>query len=185
MSSLTYTTSSTRADLLGIIALQKKNLRANLTPQEISSEGFVTVVHTLDDLETMNNFEQHVIAKENDNVIAYLLAMTEKSKNDLPVLIPMFEQFEKLTHRGKFISEQNYIVVGQVCVDKRHRGTGVLDRCYEEFKNIFKEKYDFGITEIATTNRRSLNAHQRIGFKEICRYHDTAQTEWSIVVWDW
>jgi len=185
MPSITYTTSRTRADLLGIIALQKENLRANLTGKEISNEGFVTVVHTVDDLENMNNFEQHVIAREGEKVIAYLLAMTEKSKNDLPVLIPMFELFEKLMYRGKFVSDHKYIVVGQVCVDKHYRGTGILDRCYQEFRKIFKEKYDFGITEIAAVNHRSINAHKRIGFKEISRYKDPAQTEWSIVVWDW
>lgn len=35
---------------MGIIDLQKSNLPANLTREEIVSQGFVTVVHSPDDL---------------------------------------------------------------------------------------------------------------------------------------
>lgn len=47
----------------------------------------------------MNAIEQSVIAKDEGKIIAYLLAMTKKSKADIPVLIPMFEKFEKLNSR--------------------------------------------------------------------------------------
>ncbi len=180
-----YTRAITNEDLLGILALQKANLSDALTKEEIESQGFVTVNHSYEELKNLNDIEKHLIAKEEDKVIAYLLAMTERSKYDLPVLIPMFDMFESILYADKLIASCNYIVVGQVCVDKRYRGQGILDQCYAVYKDHFSNKYDFAITEIASTNLRSLNAHIRIGFKEIHRYPANDQMEWSIVLWDW
>ncbi len=185
MSSLIYTTSKTGKDLRGIIELQKNNLPINLTEEEISSQGFVTVIHSLQDLKRMNAIEQHIICKDKEKVVAYLLAMTSTSKNDIPVLIPMFEMFNEVLYQGRTLSTYNYIVVGQVCVDKKYRGLGILDGSYALYKNLFKEKYDFAITEIACRNLRSIHAHKRIGFTEIHKYTSPNKEEWSIVIWEW
>ncbi len=182
---ITFTTSKSIEDLAGIIELQKKNLPSNLTKEEISREGFVTVVHSLEDLKKMNAIEQSTIAKDDDKIIAYLLAMTSKSKSAIPVLMPMFESFDKIKFRGKILSGYNYIVVGQVCVAKGYRGQGILDNCYAEYKKQFSGKYDFAITEIASRNLRSINAHKRIGFREIHGYTAPDNEQWSIVVWKW
>ena len=97
----------------------------------------------------------------------------------------MFELFGELIYAGKAVSTCNYLVVGQVCVDKDYRGKGILEKCYEKYKYIFKDKYDFAITEIASKNLRSINAHRRIGFHEIHKYTSPDMEEWSIVAWDW
>lgn len=180
-----FTQAKTRQDLSGILALQRANLSTFLTDEEIKSQGFVTVIHSFEELKNLNKIENHLIAKDGNNVIAYLLAMTEKSKYDLPVLIPMFELFKSIEFEQKKISSYNYLVVGQVCVDKEYRGTGILAQCYASYKNYYSNKYDFAITEIAATNLRSLNAHKRVGFKEIYRYHSEKQIQWVIVLWDW
>ena len=75
-------------------------------------------------------------------------------------------------------------MVGQVCIDKAWRGLGVLDHCYAAYKEHYRSKYDFAITEIASRNVRSLKAHKRIGFKEINTYVSD-NTNWSVVLWDW
>ena len=185
MASLVYTTSQSLNDLEGIIELQRNNLAVNLAIDEISSQGFVTVVHHVDDLKKMNYIEQHVICKDGEKVVAYLLSMTVHSQNDIPVLIPMFDLFKKISFMDKSVAAYNYIVVGQVCIDKDYRGQGVLDKCYAFYKDCFKRKYDFAITEIATRNQRSIKAHERIGFNEIHRYTSADNEEWSIVVWEW
>ena len=180
-----FATSKSRDELLGILNLQKKNLSDALTKDEIISQGFVTVNHSYDQLKNLNDIENHIIAKDNGKVIAYLLAMTQQSRSDIPVLVPIFERFEKISFLNKLISDYNYIVVGQVCVDKSYRGKGILDNCYAAYKNQFANKYDFAVTEIASTNLRSLNAHKRVGFLEIDTYHSHNKTEWRIVLWDW
>jgi L-amino acid N-acyltransferase YncA len=180
-----YTTANSEDDLNGILTLQKINLAPSLTTAEIESQGFVTVDHSYDQLEKLNHYEKHIIAKDNDKVIGYLLAMTKRSRLDIPVLIPMFELFDAVYYNDKKICKYNYLVVGQVCIDKAYRGQGILDRCYAAYRQHYRPKYDFAITEIATTNVRSLKAHKRIGFKEINIYVSPDETEWSVVLWDW
>ena len=182
---LIYTSAKTDSDLLGILSLQSANLPSNLPAEEMASQGFVTVVHSFDDLKKMNDAEPHIIAKDGDKVIAYLLAMTPAAKNDIPVLRPMFQLFDAVQFSGKPVSFFQYIVVGQVCVDKGYRGQGVLDNCYLTYRSAFNPKYDFAVTEIATRNSRSLAAHKRIGFTELHGYQAPVGEEWSIVLWDW
>lgn len=178
-------TSSNTKDLEGIIALQKLNLRTDLSPEEIKEQGFVTVSHSLDDLAKMHQHEPNIIAKDGNQVIAYVLGMTEQSKNDIPRLVEMYESFDHILYKGKSVAEYKYIVVGQVCVDKNFRGQGLFDRSYEAYKHYFQGNYEFAITEIATINLRSMKAHQRIGFKTIYTYTDSTNIEWNVVVWDW
>ena len=185
MESLVYTTSKSDEDLLGILELQRKNHSTNLTSEEISTQGFLTVIHSLENLRNLHTIQPHIICKHHRKVIAYLLAMTENSKNEIPVLVPMFEVFNSILFREKSISGYNYIVVGQVCVDKNYRGQGILDRCYTEYKYHLKDKYDFAITEISGRNLRSINAHKRIGFSEIFKYTSSIREEWSVVIWEW
>jgi ribosomal protein S18 acetylase RimI-like enzyme len=180
-----YTSSKNDKDLSGILNLQRNNLAGNLQQEEIQSQGFVTVLHSMEDLQKMNAIEQHIIAKDDDTVVAYLLAMTEKSKFDIPVLVPMFELFETIQYKNKTLSEYNYMVVGQVCVDKKYRGQGVLDKCYDLYINTFRTRYDFAVTEIATSNQRSLNAHKRIGFRTIREYAAPNGETWAIVLLEW
>jgi len=182
---ITYTTSASKEDLTGILNLQKANLPKVLTREEIQSQGFVTVAHSYEDIKRLHDIEPHLIAKHGDRVIAYLLAMTVRSKSDIPILIPMFELFDKILFNKKPVSAYNYMVVGQACVDKQYRGQGILDNCYSAYKKHFIHKYNFAITEIASSNLRSLHAHTRIGFKEIHRYSSDGKTEWCIVLWDW
>ncbi len=180
-----YTTAQSEQDLQSILRLQQANLPSQLKPDEMASQGFVTVTHSLADLQKLNEIEPHIIAKEDDKVIGYLLAMTAKSKDDIPVLKPMFQLFDSIQFHSKPVAAFNYIVVGQVCVDKDYRGQGVLDNCYTVYKEAFGQKYDFAITEIAMKNSRSLNSHKRIGFVNSCTYTAPDKVEWQVVIWDW
>ncbi|GAA4208562.1 hypothetical protein GCM10022289_32620 [Pedobacter jeongneungensis] len=182
---ITITTSSTTKELKGILELQKQNLKQDLTPQQIKEQGFVTVSHSLDDLEKMHLHEPNIIAKDGDVVAAYVLGMTVQSKNDIPRLVEMYESFDHIIYREKPVSDYSYIVVGQVCVGKDYRGKGLFDQCYDAYKDYFKGKYDFAITEIASINLRSMHAHKRIGFEVIHTYTDNTDVEWNVVVWNW
>jgi L-amino acid N-acyltransferase YncA len=182
---IVFSTATSQNDLQGILELQRINLARNLTHDEIKSQGFVTVNHTFDQLSKLNDYEKHIIAKDNDKIIGYLLAMTQKSRSDIPILVAMFKVFNETSFNDKTIADYNYIVVGQVCIDKSYRGQGILDKCYDAYKKYYCDRYDFAITEIAKTNTRSLNAHKRIGFKEIKTYTSPDNIEWTIVIWNW
>lgn len=180
-----YMTAESDEDLEGILLLQKANLKNALPAYEVEAQGFVTVEHNLELLKKLNDKERHIVAKQSNTVVGYVLSMTKDAREDIPILFPMFEVFDRLLYGGKPISDYNYIVVGQVCVDKNYRGRGVFDACYQAYRHHHEGKYDFAITEIAATNLRSLNAHKRIGFVEFASYVAPDDTNWIVVVWDW
>ena len=179
-----YSLADDSSDLQGILDLQKANLKSELTSESIAKEGFVTVSHSFAELYQLNVIEKHTVAKDGKTVVGYALAMTEKSRNDIAVLAPMFDLFDSLVYKHKLVSQYNYIVVGQVCIDKNYRGRGIFDELYENYKLQHQHNYDFAITEIAVSNIRSRKAHQRIGFEEIHFFTDCNGTEWVLVVWD-
>lgn len=180
-----YTTASSKEDLEGILCLQQANLAQNIAPEEKKSQGFVTVWHTYEQLARLNEYEQHIIAKHCGRVVGYVLAMTAQSRFDIPVLVPMFDFFDTIFYKNKKVGSCRYMVVGQVCVDKDFRGQGVFDNCYAAYKNRYGGKYDFAITEIASANTRSQQAHKRVGFETIATYTAPDGTGWQVVVWDW
>jgi hypothetical protein len=181
---LEYKRVSTDEELHQLLALQKRNLKSNLSAEDIASQGFVTANHSFNDIHKMHLIEPSIITKDESKVVSYVLAMTEASKTEIPALVPMFEMFGQIDFKGKKITDYRYIVVGQVCVDFAYRGQKIFDNAYAFYKSSFSDKYQFAITEIATENIRSLKAHKRVGFENIHEFTDVFGIEWAIVVWE-
>ncbi len=177
-------TANSQSDLAGIILLQQENHASNVSEEEKKEQGFVMVQHQLADLENFSKYAPQVILKEGDIVGGYLLAMPKSLRETVPMLKPMFQQIDQITYAGKSLQNANYLVVGQVCVGKDFRGKGYIDQLFKEYRNTFEGTYDYAITEIVTTNSRSIGAHLRAGFEIIHTFQDEFQ-EWNIVLWDW
>jgi len=167
-----------------IIALSHKNLRKNISEEDQAITGFITWMYSLDLLRQMNAQHPHVIVKDNDKVIGYALVALKEASVFHHDLKGMMLHLETLTYEHKSLSEYKYYVMGQVCVDNAYRGKGVFPMLYEEHKKLFRDEYDFVITEISTINKRSMAAHKKTGFKTIHTYRD-ALDEWNVVLWDW
>lgn len=168
-----YTTASTTEELLQILSLQRMNLKSSISAEEMNQEGFVTVEHDLDLLKRMNNACPHIIAKEDEKIVAYALCMTSDFKDEISVLRPMFNELDT-----KHI--QNYITMGQICISKSHRKIGLFKGLYEAMKRSLYPKYEYIITEVDATNTRSLNAHLSTGFEKLCTYHSLGQ-DWELI----
>lgn len=172
------------ADLNGILSLQQENLLNNLSQEEKNKQGFVTIQHNLAQLQAMHAIKPHVLAKEKDQVVGYVLAMTLASRDVVPLMIPLFENFDQSKIGGKKVTDYNPMVVGQVCVGKSERGTGLFDKLYTAYREQYASTHDFAITSVALSNHRSLAAHQRVGFKILHTFQDSLHP-WAIVYWDW
>ena len=173
-----YTRVSNDDELNQILFIQKRNVKAVLSKDEMDQEGFITVGHDFNILKKMNDASPHIIAKYKDKVVGYALVMLQSFRNEMDVLIPMFETADRLL-KGK-----NYVVMGQVCIDKPFRGLGIFKGMYLYYKKELQHQYDCLFTEVATNNIRSLKAHQNIGFK-ILETQITDGTSWELVNWDW
>lgn len=176
-----YTTAHTFDDLTQILSLQNENLPQNISPEELENEGFVTVQHDLDLLSKIAGSYTHAVAKFDGKVIGYALVMERACSKDIPVLIPMFEQIDKIIYNGKPLSDTRFFVMGQVCIKKGFRGQGVFKGLYEQLRQNMKSDFDYIITDISIHNKRSLRAHEKIGFKPIQKYIHNGE-EWVIVL---
>lgn len=176
--------SQSTVDFEGVLSLQRENLLIKLSQEEKDEQGFVTVAHTLGQLEIMHSIAPHVLAKENGQVVGYVLAMTLESRGVVPLLASLFDNFEKLAIAGKKVTDYQPMVVGQVCIGKSQRGTGLFDKLYTAYREQYASTHDFAITSVALSNYRSLAAHQRVGFKIIHTFQDSLHP-WAIVCWDW
>ncbi|TDT41919.1 acetyltransferase (GNAT) family protein [Maribacter spongiicola] len=170
---LIYTTATTTEELIQILSLQEMNLKSSVSVLEMEQEGFLTVHHTLDILTRMNNACPHIIAKDEDKVVGYVLSMTEDFKDEISVLRPMFTELEN-------VNIQNFITMGQICVAKTHRKMGIFRGLYNAMKIASYPTYDAIITEVDATNTRSLGAHYAVGFEKVCTYSSLGQ-DWELI----
>lgn len=172
---IVYKQAESEQELKQILALQQQNLPKNITPQESEQEGFLTVEHSMEVLKAMNDECGHIIAVEDGNVIGYALCMHPKFADEIEVLKPMFDEIKKVVRK-----KDSYMAMGQICVAKSHRGKGVFRNLYLTMKNRLPEGFDTIITEVDEKNKRSLQAHHAIGFKDLERYRSNGQN-WRIV----
>ena len=179
-----FTTIQNDDDIRQVLALQRANLSSQVSLEVAASQGFVTVQHDFELLKKMNEATPQVIAKLGEEVVGYALVMLPSFQDLIPVLNPMFLLFDDIELLGKKIASYRYYVMGQICVAENHRGAGIFDGMYAHHRALFREEFDFVITEIASRNARSIRAHQRIGFETIHRFEDVTD-HWEVVVWDW
>lgn len=181
---ITVSLVETAADLADILRLQAANLPQHLPAEKQATDGFVTVHHNPELLRQMNREAPSIIARYEGELAGYCLAMPESFRQAIPVLIPMFEEVDQLRFEGEKLSG-NYIVSGQVCVGERFRGQGVFDELHAFYRDTYKAKYKYLLTEISQRNQRSLKAHKRIGFQTIKQYQAPNGEIWDIVLWNW
>jgi predicted N-acetyltransferase YhbS len=161
-------------DLHGILSLQRASRRE-------TEDGFVTVVHTIEILQKMHALAPSIVARDaQGEVVAYALVMTHEARPMLPILEPMFALLETMPP-GPL--PPRWYVMGQVAVAASHRGSGVFDALYREHRARYRDRFDGVITEVATRNKRSMRAHERVGFRTIRIYRD-ATDEWAVIAWD-
>ncbi|TMU55362.1 GNAT family N-acetyltransferase [Flagellimonas algicola] len=172
-----YTQATSDGHLEQILELQQRNLPKNISAEELKNEGFLTVEHSFSILKEMNEECGHIIALDHEKVVAYALCMHPKFSESITVLKPMFHEIN-LAISGR----QNYMVMGQICVDKNYRGKGVFRKLYETMQAKLPEGMDTIITEVDAKNQRSLNAHLAIGFTELKRYQGDDGKDWVLIV---
>lgn len=166
-----------------ILALQRANLFDAVDPAERQRSGFVYARHTRALLERMAAHLPQVIAVCGDRVVGYTLAMPVAMRDALPELVPMFAQFDRTLYRGRPLPDYRYMVGGQICVAREHRGKGLLRRLYQETRHRVYPAHELCVTEVSHRNPVSLAAHLNMGFESIASYEDGTD-RWEVVAWD-
>ncbi len=164
MDRISYKRADTLSELNQILELQRINLPESLSAEDRVGEGFVTVHHDLDILQRMNEACKHIIAIVNDEVLGYALCMSPLFREDIPILKPMFIKIDQV------LPNASYMVMGQICIDKKFRKQGVFQGLYKFMVSQMKPDYDYIVTEVDRKNTRSMGAHKHVGFITLLTY---------------
>lgn len=175
---------TTEEELFQIHELNQQNLKQNLDKEARYRKGFVTWLYSIELLQKMHNLSPSIIVKDDTKVVGYALTTLKEAKSFHPDLDIMFRNLQSVQYKNRALSSYGFYCIGQICVSEEYRGKGIVNMLYQKHKEVYGKHYDFLLTEISTSNSRSLKAHQRIGFQTIYTYKD-AMDEWNVVVWDW
>ena len=172
-------------EIYQILSLQTDNHVSEISTEKALTEGFVTLKHDFSILLKMNQTSPHIIAKDGNKLVGYILCMLSEFSKDVEGLLPMFEEINKHTYEGTPLKTQKYMIMGQICVHVDYRGQGIFNKLYETLKVQMSPKFDLCVTEVADRNKRSLKAHLKIGF-EVLKTHISPDGElWNILIWRW
>jgi GNAT superfamily N-acetyltransferase len=166
-----------------ILSLQERCHARTVSADVQATEGFVFAEHTLPILRRMADRSPQAIAVSDGRVVGYGLSLPLSLQAEVPSLVPMFAQFEHTAYRGRPLLDHRIVVGGQVCVDRAHRGQGLLARLYAQLRGSLEPEVELCVTEIATRNHVSIRAHERMGFETVSTYSDASEA-WAIVAWD-
>lgn len=170
-----YRPARTQGELLRILELQQANLYEHVGPDVREREGFVKVRHNLPLLLNMQAAGPQVIALCGGELAGYALCMHPSQEADIPELQPLFGFLRKALPEGF-----GFRVMGQVCVAAAFRRQGHFRKLYE---TLFDLCHPLPIiTEIASVNTRSLEAHRAIGFRRLGSHQETG-LRWEVMIW--
>lgn len=174
----------TEKELIGLKQLQTNNLRRLIGEEEAMKEGFVTSEYELSLLQQMHNIHPSIIVKEEDEVVGYTIVTNKEVYGAHPELDHLYNTLDATEYKGALLKNSNYILIGQVCVAKSHRGQGWVPKMYDYYKNLHAKNYTYLVTDISQANKRSIRMHKKIGFETIGVIEQVG-TGWDIVLWDW
>jgi len=174
----------TKQELIGLKQLQTNNLRRIIGEEEAMKEGFVTSEYELSLLQQMHAIHPSIIVKEGDEVVGYTIVTNKEVYGAHSELDHLFNTLDATLYNGLLLKEVNYILIGQVCVAKSHRGQGWVPKMYEYYKTLHATAYPYLVTDISQANKRSIKMHRKIGFETIGVIEQVG-TGWDIVLWDW
>jgi hypothetical protein len=181
---ITITTAANEKDLQGILDLQRRNLKKNISNDEATSQGFLIAEFSPDYLQRLHEKYAPVIALANDEVVGYAIIATQENRKGNPLIEDLFNQIDTLTYDQIALKNAPYAVIAQLCVDKSVRGQGLVQKLYGHFRSVLENDYSFGVTDVARANTRSLKAHLTTGF-QVIHTIGYGGLEWDVVLWDW
>lgn len=116
--------------------------------------------------------------------------MLPEHRASVPFLHPILDEIDELTWMGRKMKTARYCIMGQICIAKDYRGQGLFQGPYQEMNRQRRihhneedaPSFEFLVTGVATSNRRSFRAHEKMGL--IPLIDDTAKTISSSIVYN-
>ncbi len=149
------------SEIDGILELHYR-YQVDSIAEEDKEDGFVTTPFTKEQLTDLINKEKGLfIAKNDDAVVAYVMAASWDFWSVWPMFAFMIKELPNLKYNGQALSVENSYQYGPICIDKSVRGTGVLESIFDFAKMEMSKRFPILVTFVNKTNCRSYEAHKR------------------------
>lgn len=176
-------------DLPKILKLQEAN-SSTVVPKEVQPQmGFVTLRTSEDLLRDINARIGITVARLNDEPVGYMMPMAM----DQIVGVELFDSFVAEFNNiplyeypsiADCVADGRVCMGGQVCIDPEHRGRGLIEAMAAHAMPRVMRCFDFVISEIDTTNARSVLVHiRKLRFDSIGFYQAGGKT-WMVIAKD-
>ncbi len=153
--------------------------------EEDKKDGFVTTNFTPEQLTDLIEKEQGLfIAKEGDEVIAYVMAASWEFWSQWPMFAYMIEGLGELNYLGHQLDTTNSYQYGPICIDKSVRGSGVLEAIFDFARAEMAKRYPVLVTFVNKINPRSFAAHSRKLGLEVIQEFSYNNNEYYEMVYD-
>jgi hypothetical protein len=151
---------ATTNDILSILQLQDLYLVANLSDEE-KKHGFVTTPFSVAQLTFVINNQGLFIAKENNNVVAYIVAESWAFFSQYPIFEYMITLLPTIRFLDYDFTTENSFQYGPICIHKDYRGKGLINLLFEFMRIHVSKKYPLSLTFINKINVPSMMAHTK------------------------
>ena len=159
------------SDIDGILALQELYLVSNLSEEE-KVAGFVTTPFSIPQLTEVIGQQGLFLARDNNKIIAYIVAAGWDFFNQWPIFKHMTTLFPNLTFLNFDITTTNSFQYGPICIDKAYRGKGLITPLFEFMRIHLVKRYPLALTFINKTNIPSTKAHnEKLKWTIIADFH--------------
>jgi hypothetical protein len=149
---------ATIKDIPSVLQLQDLYLVANLSDEE-KKAGFVTTPFSIAQLTFVINNQGLFIAKENNNVVAYIVAESWAFFSQYPIFKYMITLLPSIRFFDYRFTAENSFQYGPICINKNYRGKGLINLLFEFMRIHISKKYPLSLTFINKINVPSMIAH--------------------------
>jgi len=149
------------SDIKATLTLHEKYQLATIL-EEDKKDGFVTTAFTSEQLTDLINKEKGLfIAKEGDQVVAYVMAASWHFWCAWPMFAHMVKDLPNLTYLDQKLSIENSYQYGPICIDKAYRSSELLKQIFDFSRIALNKRFPILVTFINKINPRSYVAHTK------------------------
>lgn len=170
------------SDIDNILKLHFK-YQVDSIANEDKKDGFVTTSFTKEELTNLILKEQGLfIALKNGEVVGYVMAASWEFWSMWPMFVQMIKDLKNLEYLGMQLSTKNSYQYGPVCIDKKFRGTGLLEELFDFSREYMSKKYPILVTFVNKINPRSYTAHtKKLGLTVIQEFEFNNNSYYELV----
>lgn len=146
-------------DISSILKLHRK-YQIDSISNEDKNDGFITTNFSKEDLASLIKEEGLFIAIKDNEVLGYVMSASWEFWQKWPMFVFMSGDLKNLFYLGKVLDIKNSYQYGPVCIDKKARGSGLLEKLFDFSLDHMSKRYEILVTFVNKINTRSFNAHK-------------------------